>query len=52
MIKVFVILSAGMMMGYWLACLMLQSGEQSRQEEILFKREMSIDRKYEGDKDD
>lgn len=45
MIKVIVILSAGTMLGYRLACLMLQSGEQSRQEEILLRREMSVDRK-------
>jgi len=49
MIKVTVILSIGAMVGYGLACLMLESGEHSRQEEILLKREMSIDRKYEGD---
>ena len=49
MVKVIVILSIGAMVGYGLACLMLGSGEQSRQEEILLKREMSIDRKYEGE---
>ena len=51
MVKVIVILSPGTMLGYCLACLMLDSGEQSRQEEILLKREMSIDRKYEGDEE-
>ena len=51
MIKVIVILSIGAMLGYGFACLMLESGEHSRQEEILLKREISINRKYEGDEE-
>lgn len=51
MVKIIVILSLGTMLGYWLACLMLDSGEQSRQEEILFKKGMSVDGKYEGDEE-
>lgn len=49
MIKVILILSLGATVGYWLACVMLNNGEMSRREEILLKREMSVDRKYEGD---
>lgn len=46
-IKVMVILSFGAMMGYWLANMMMNSSEQSRKEEKLFREEMSSDRKYE-----
>jgi len=45
--KVLIILSAGAMMGYWLANLMMNCSEQSRKEEKLFREEMSSDRKYE-----
>lgn len=45
--KVIFILFIGTMLGYWLACMMIDSSEQSRIEEKLLKEETSSNREYE-----